>query len=106
MSNKLNKLNWDTALNNIENDSTISLIDVRTFQEYKQGHVEGSENIEVSELSETFGFDGDKRKTIYLYCLSGVRSKTAGMFLLSLGYENVFIINGGIEDYKGDLKTL
>lgn len=103
MPNKLTQISWDTAINNIKNDDKITLIDVRTFQEYKQGHVDGSENIEVSELSETFGFDGDKTRTIYLYCLSGVRSKTGGMFLLSLGYENVFVIKGGIEEYKGEL---
>lgn len=74
------------------------LLDVRSEQEYQEGHLEGSINLPVNKLP-TISLD---RKTpIFIYCLSGARAKRAEAFLRKSGYDAVNI--GGINGYKGTL---
>ena len=60
-------------------------MDVRTSEEYKEGHVKGAINIPYDEINENVELD--KEKTILVYCKSGRRSKVAYDQLTSLGYE-------------------
>ncbi len=55
-------------------------IDVRTKQEFKQGHIDGFINIPLSDLSDTLT-RVPKNKTIYLICASGARSASAQRLL-------------------------
>lgn len=66
-----------------ENDYTI--IDVRTKQEYENGHVVDAMNIPYDILEQTI--DIDKDKLIFVYCQSGTRSAIAFEILTNLGYE-------------------
>ena len=72
------------------------VIDVRTGQEYKTGHVEEAINIEWQDISQILE-DIKKDKKLYLYCRSGNRSQKATNILIDLGYEDVTNI-GGIKD--------
>ena len=72
------------------------VIDVRTGQEYKTGHVEEAINIEWQDISQIVE-DIKKDKKLYLYCRSGNRSQKATNILIDLGYEDVTNI-GGIKD--------
>ena len=72
------------------------LIDVRTVSEWKQGHIAGAKNIDVT------GGDFDrkiqgiaKEASILLYCRSGGRSGSALSRMKSLGYRNVKHLGGG-----------
>lgn len=60
------------------------IVDVRTEEEYNQGHVVNSINIPVDEIDENIELD--KSKTILVYCQSGNRSGMAYNTLVSLGY--------------------
>ncbi len=65
-------------------------IDVRTPQEYDEGHLSHSINIPLNKI--TSGIDKiipDKNTPIHLYCRSGNRSELAMKELLKLGYTNV-----------------
>ena len=64
------------------------VIDVRTGQEYKTGHVEEAINIEWQDISQIVE-DIKKDKKLYLYCRSGNRSQKATNILLDLGYKDV-----------------
>lgn len=79
------------------------LIDVRTFEEFSNGHIEGSINLPLDDLEENI-LEQAKNKDylILLYCRSGNRSATAGDILKDLGYTLVFDL-GGINTYQGDL---
>ena len=71
------------------------LLDVRTPEEYEEGHIEGALNIPLKELAyEVENEIPDVETTIYLYCRSGVRVITAGHILYDLGYENVYNMGG------------
>ena len=72
------------------------LVDVRTQQEFKSGHLEDASNIEWQNISVIIE-DIEKDKKIYLYCRSGNRSQKATNILIELGYQDVTNL-GGLED--------
>ena len=67
------------------------LVDVRSPQEYREGHLEGAILIPEYELiskhSKTFK---SKDETIIVYCSNGLRSKKGQRKLEKLGYTNVY----------------
>jgi phage shock protein E len=73
-------------------------IDVRTAEEFSQGHIPGSINIPYEIIgSEIASVTRDVDKDIRVYCRSGRRSGVAMDTLRGMGYENV-INEGGYED--------
>lgn len=79
------------------------LLDVRTKDEYRGGHVPGSKNIDVGEIEKATSVVGDKATPLFVYCLSGARSGRAVSALKSMGYSNVKNI-GGINSYTGPVE--
>ena len=74
------------------------LIDVRSPQEYKEGHLEKSINISLYDI-ERGNYDiNNKNKTIILCCQYGKRSKKAMQILRKNGYTNVYQLEGGLEN--------
>lgn len=81
------------------------LLDVRTPEEYEEGHIEGALNIPLNKLAyEVENEIPELDTTIYLYCRSGVRVLTAGHILYDLGYENVYNM-GGILSWPYEIVT-
>ena len=77
------------------------LIDIRTEDEYGDGHIENSINIPMTEiLGRIDEIAKDKNREIRLYCMSGRRSALVKKILHSVGYKNV-INEGGYEELKG-----
>ena len=73
------------------------LIDVRSHQEYEEGHLIGAILIPLYTLeTEILKNVPNKQTTIIVYCASGIRSKQAQEILESLGYENVYSLKGGL----------
>lgn len=75
------------------------LLDVRTKEEFDDGHIEGAiliPDFEIEERAETEL--PDKDALILVYCRSGRRSKNAASILAALGYTNVKEF-GGINDW-------
>jgi phage shock protein E len=69
------------------------ILDVRTKGEYAGGHIRGSVNIPVEQLSKNLHKLKDKNRVIITCCQSGMRSASAKGLLISNGYSNVH--NGG-----------
>jgi phage shock protein E len=69
------------------------ILDVRTKGEYGSGHIRGSVNIPVDQLSKNLNKFKDKKHPIITCCASGMRSASAKSILQSNGYTNVY--NGG-----------
>ncbi len=69
-----------------------TIIDVRTKAEYQQGHIRGSVNIPLNNLSNHYS-KLNKNKPIITCCASGVRSSQAKSILKSNGFSEVH--NGG-----------
>lgn len=77
------------------------LVDVRTPQEFAQGHVQGSVNIPLDQVQSNLSqFKG--KKNIVVFCRSGNRSTQAKRILDQNGIQNVY--NGGTWMYVNQLK--
>ena len=79
------------------------LLDVRTSQEYREGHIPGSKNVPLQRLDKLEELTEYKDTVLYVYCHSGARSRQATSFLQYLGYTNVHNI-GGITAYSGKVE--
>jgi phage shock protein E len=69
------------------------ILDVRTKGEYSGGHIKGSINISVDQLTNNLHKLPNKEKPIITCCASGMRSSSAKSMLKSHGYAVVH--NGG-----------
>ena len=80
----------------ISSSDNIQLLDVRTAEEYSEGHLENAINIDVQDPSFTkkVGEQLDKSQPIYLYCRSGKRSMMAAKALEKDGYSIVNLRDG------------
>lgn len=78
------------------------LLDVRTPQEYKEGHIPGSRNIPLQTISNLSNLLKPKDIPLFIYCYSGSRSRQAVSQLQQMGYTNVRNI-GGIASYSGKI---
>ena len=81
------------------------LLDVRTPQEYRAGHIPGSKNIPLQELDRISAAAGGKNVPLFVYCRSGARSRQAVSALQHMGYQHVKNI-GGICAYTGKVEIV
>lgn len=92
-----NQLNYKEVLNMIKKWQNVKLIDVRSIQEYNEGHIDGAICIPLYELqSRIVEKVNNKDTVIILYCASGVRSLKGKDVLDKLGYKNVYNLKGGM----------
>ena len=79
----------------LESNKKAVLLDVRTPEEYREGHIKGSKLIPLDVLAQKVeGAIKDKDTTVIIYCRSGNRSRTAANSLLRMGYKNVHDLGG------------
>ncbi len=96
---KINEIDYENAKVILKNDKEAILLDVRSPQEYKEDHLEGSINIPLYDLSKMIeNTIKNKECTIIVYCQSGNRSKKAVDILLNEGYESLYNIKGGLDN--------
>ena len=85
-------------LNEFMKNKIVFLIDVRSNQEYEEGHLNGAINISLFNIERNIvNVVKDKNDIIILYCSSGSRSKEAKKILENLGYQEVYNLKGGID---------
>lgn len=76
------------------------VLDVRSPQEYREGHIDGSIVIPDYEIRRTANnIIKDKKQVIIVYCSNGIRSKRTMQLLQKMGYVNVYNLYKGIENY-------
>lgn len=85
----------------IKETKSAIIVDVRTPEEYSQGHLQDAKNIDwngndfekqISAL--------DKAQPIFVYCLSGGRSSSAANKMRSIGFVKVYELDGGILKWR------
>ena len=80
------------------------ILDVRTQEEYDEGHIPGAIVISHEEIEEKAeDVLTDKDQLILVYCRSGRRSKIAAEALVELGYTNIKEF-GGIIDWPYEVE--
>lgn len=83
----------------MDSETGYVILDVRTEEEFAEGHIPGAILIPDYEIeSKAEQILTDKNQLILVYCRSGRRSKNASEALVSLGYTNIREF-GGIIDW-------
>ncbi len=83
-----------------EGDVDGVLVDVRTPDEYQQGHLADAVNIDFFNADFANNLDTiDRQKKVYLYCKKGGRSAKAAKMLDSLGFKHIVDLTGGYDAY-------
>ena len=105
LKNQMTNLTQTQWEEQIPADSNAIVLDVRTPEEYGSGHIENAQNVDyldedffVSEMEKA-----DRSKAYYLYCRSGARSANACLLLEQMGFETVFNLRGGINNWTGKI---
>jgi rhodanese-related sulfurtransferase len=85
------------------NDPSRILLDIRTPQEYAEGHIDGAVNIDFYNA----GFKKqlaalDPAKTYLLYCRSGNRTRKAAALMGTMGFNQVVVLDNGINDWTAN----
>ena len=76
----------------------LSLVDVREVEEFQTLHLEGAQNLPLSQLADIYD-QLDKDLLHYVICKSGMRSARACQFLVEQGYE-VINVQGGMTAFE------
>ena len=85
----------------VENDNNVTLLDVRTPDEFKHdGHIADAKLIPLGQLANNLNMI-DKSKKVLVYCRSGSRSVSAARILGNKGF-TVVNMSGGIMSWKSD----
>lgn len=91
------EISYEKLKDIIKNRKAI-LIDVRSNQEYEEGHINGAINISLYNIEKDIKKTiKEKNEIIILYCSSGYRSRKAKEILEKMGYSNVYNLKNGID---------
>jgi phage shock protein E len=89
----------------MEQQAAYVLLDVRTAEEYGEGHIKGATLLPYDEIQQkAAALLQDKDAVILVYCRSGRRSAIAAETLSSLGYKSVYDF-GGIQSWPYEITT-
>ena len=89
----------------IKTTENVVVLDVRTPQEFSEGHIENALNIDIySSDFETQLAQLDKSKNYVVICRSGGRSAKASDKMIELGFENVSNVEGGFSSWSSSGK--
>lgn len=93
-----NEINYTELKNIVKNNPKAYIIDVRSNQEYIEGHLQNSINIPIYDLEKKVQYNiKNKDEIVILYCKSDKRSKRGKKILENMGYYNVFYLKDGID---------
>lgn len=89
----------------IKANKDMVVIDVRTKQEYKSGHITGSRSIPVGEFASRISeLEKYKDIPVLVHCASGGRSPSAVRVLLKHNFSKIYHMNRGLLGWKYGLK--
>ena len=103
-TNEIRHVSMDDIVKIMNENKNYVIVDVRTPDEYKEGHIPNAINIPNETINETvYNKLKDKNQLILIYCRSGSRSRQAACKMQKLGYTNL-VDFGGIINWKGKIE--
>jgi rhodanese-related sulfurtransferase len=92
------------AVAKMNNNDTL-VVDVREPEEFLKGHIENAINTPLGNLPTHLSkLETHKSKPVLIACQNGTRSASAAKQLTKAGFEQVFVITGGMQAWEGDYK--
>ena len=96
-SNTVNHIDVHELKKRRDEQPALCLIDVRELHEWQEKHIPDTLHIPKDAVISTIdNYNIDRDTPIYLFCRGGTRSLYAAQALISLGYKEVYSIDGGI----------
>jgi rhodanese-related sulfurtransferase len=93
--------------NKMRSEKDTVVLDVRTPQEFNQGHVPGAVNLDINDPQFPQKVEKlDKSKTYLVHCARGVRSARAARLMSPMGFTSLFDYHGGFEAWKQSGKPI
>ena len=89
----------EQALELIEKNPLLVILDVRTIQEFEDGHVEGATNMPVDDLEQRLEELG-RNEEMLVYCRTGNRSTRAVQILRENGFNKIYHMADGIVGWE------
>lgn len=97
------KISAEEAKEMMKEDKDYVILDVRTLNEYNEGHIEGAVLLPDYEIQNQAEIVLDNKENVILvYCRSGKRSEAAAKELIEMGYTHVYDL-GGIMDWPYEI---
>ncbi len=100
----LKQANINQGIEEYKKTAGAVLLDVRTPQEYQEGHIPESKNVPLQQLNNVVAVVKNTEIPLFVYCYSGARSRQATGMLQRMGYSKVNNI-GGIAAYSGKVEN-
>ncbi|MBT4826901.1 MAG: rhodanese-like domain-containing protein [Flavobacteriaceae bacterium] len=87
----------------LENDDNAFLLDVRTLEEFEEGHIPNARLLDIRQagsfMEEIQSMDASKH--YYVYCRSGARSAQACQLMGQMGMDTTYNLLGGFMEWDG-----
>ena len=98
---RVKNVSAEEAYKLINDDSELIILDVRTKEEYDNGHIPGAKLFPVQILSMKLAeLDKYKDKPVLVYCASGGRSPRAVDTLANNDFENIYHLSRGMSSWR------
>ncbi|WP_300357294.1 rhodanese-like domain-containing protein [Fusobacterium sp.] len=102
MTELYKRISQEKAKEMFETSDKYIILDVRTKEEYKEGHIKDAINIPNEDIFDDDILNEELDMPIFVYCRSGHRSLQASAKLALLGYTNIYEF-GGINTWKYEI---
>ncbi|NEV93466.1 rhodanese-like domain-containing protein [Psychroflexus sp. YR1-1] len=79
---------------------SVQLIDVRTLEEFREGHLIGAQNLVYDNEFAYKIKQLDKSKPVAVYCRSGRRSQECSQILKQAGFKKIYQLRGGLSQWE------
>jgi rhodanese-related sulfurtransferase len=101
----VNNVSGQDAASLIRDTKDLVILDVRTMNEYKSGHIKDSNLMPVGEIASRIKeLEKFRGKPILVHCASGGRSPKAVNVLLKNKFGPIYHMNHGLASFNGNLK--
>ena len=103
-NSKIKNVTAQEAHKLISENSEVVILDVRTREEYDDGHIPGAKLVPVNILSMKLAeLNEYKDKPVLVYCASGGRSPRAVDTLADNSFKNIYHLNRGLSSWRYSL---
>ncbi len=101
MQNSSMLLTVDQFYDKLNEMNDAQVVDVRTPEEYAQGHLNKAQNININGSDFDSEIDKlDKNKPVFVYCLAGSRSASAAARMKAAGFKTIYDMSGGFMKWR------